>query len=87
MIKKNNDRFDNLEEFIDNITRGGEVEFFFNNKKYSITQPKGRIAFFEQENEQSIIFFNDVNELITFKIDGEEIQNIVTIIQPFFRCF
>jgi len=38
-IKGFTDKFNSLEEFIDNLNRGGEIEFSFGEKKYSITHP------------------------------------------------
>jgi hypothetical protein len=87
MIKGNEDKFDDLEEFVDNLNRGGEIEFFYNKKKYSITHPESLIAFIEQENENSLKYFKDIETLLKHKIEGREIRNIVTEIQPFFRCF
>jgi hypothetical protein len=86
-IKGNTDKFESLEEFIDNLNRGGEIEFFFNEKKYSISQPEGNPTFIEQGNENSLRDFNNVNELLEYKIDNQKISDIVTLIQPFFRCF
>jgi len=87
IIKCDTDKFDSLEEFVDNLNRGGEIEFSFNGKKYSITHPEGMISFIEQGNECSLIDFSDVNQLLKHKIDGQDICSIVTEIQPFFRCF
>jgi hypothetical protein len=87
MIKGNEDKFDNLEEFVDNINRGGEIEFLFHEKKYSITHTEDVIAFIEQNNESALMYFKNIDELLKHKIDDQEIRNIVTEIQPFFRCF
>jgi hypothetical protein len=86
-ISGNTDKFESLEEFIDNLNRGGEIEFLFNEKKYSISHPEGNLTFIEQGNENSLRDFNNVNELLEYKIDNQKISDIVTLIQPFFRCF
>jgi hypothetical protein len=86
-IKGDYDLFDSLEEFIDNIKRGGEIEFEFNNKKHSITQPEGELNYIEFENMNSLSVFNNINELLEFEIDGERIKDIATKIKPFFRTF
>ena len=86
-IKCDTDKFENLNEFCDFHSRGGEVEFSFNKKKYSITHPKGLISFIEHGNESSLKYFKNIEELLSHKIDGCEIRSIVTQIQPFFRCF
>ena len=86
-IKSNNEKFDNLAEFIDNLERGGEIEFTYNCKNYSIAHPDGKLCFIEQYNDQSMMDFNNIQELLEYTIDDKKIKDIVTIIQPFFRCF
>jgi hypothetical protein len=86
-IRKIDEKFDSLDEFIDNIERGGEIEFAYNNKNYSITHSGGKLCFVEQYNAQSAVDFNIIQELLEYTIDGKKIKDIVTIIQPFFRCF
>ena len=86
-IKGDNEKFESLDEFIDNIERGGEVEFIYNNKKYSITHSDKKICYIEQGNALSIRDFVDINELLDFTIEGNKFKNIVKEIQPFFRCF
>ena len=52
-IKNNNDNFESVEEFIDFLNRGGEVEFRFNNRIYSITHGYKHLYFIEQYNALS----------------------------------
>lgn len=88
MLKKGNrDKFDSIEEFVDNLERGGEVEFIYNKKNYSITRPNGLICFMEVGNEASEVIFNKVNELLEYKIENQKIRDIITCIEPYFRCF
>jgi hypothetical protein len=86
-IKGNNEKFESLDEFIDNLSRGGEIEFIYKDKKYSIIHPDGKLSFLEQHNEESFIDFNDIHELLEYSIENNKIKDIVTEIEPFFRCF
>ena len=86
-IKGDTDKFDSLDEFIDNINRGGEIEFIFNEKEYSISHSKSSISFIEQGKKDSLRNFKNVNELLEYKVDNQKISDIVTLIQPLFRCF
>jgi hypothetical protein len=86
-IKGNYKKFNNLDEFIDNLSRGGEIEFIYKNKKYSITHPEGKLCFIEQNNIISERIFYNIQELLKYTIEDEKIENIVTEIQPSFRCF
>jgi hypothetical protein len=86
-IKGDDDCFESLHEFVDNITRGGEIEFEYKGKKYSITQPEGKLNYIEMGNEMSLTEFKDVFELLDFRISGEAIKDIILEIHPFFRTF
>ena len=84
---KNDDMFENVEEFVDNLKRGGEIEFKFEKGNYSITHVKGKLCFIEIGDESSIRYFENVKELLEFKINERKIEDIVEEIQPTFRCF
>jgi len=86
-IKNNNDNFESVEEFIDFLNRGGEVEFRFNNRKYSITHGNKNLYFIEQYNMLSEQVFSSVDELLDYKIENHKIYDIITVIEPFFRTF
>jgi len=85
-IKGFTDRFDSVGEFVDNLSRGGEIEFVYNGDQYSITHPGGRLnigCIASQEDR----FFDSIDQLLDFKIDDKCVRDIVTEIQPTFRCF
>lgn len=86
-IKDENEMFENLDEFIKNISRGGEVEFIYKEEKYSITHMSGMIIFIKIGDDSTIREFKNTDELIDYKIEGKKIKDIVTEIQPYFRCF
>jgi hypothetical protein len=84
-VKNDNSLFDSLEEFVDTINRGGEIEFEYENRKHSITQPDGKLNYIEFNNESSLAEFGNISELLDYKISGRKIREIVTEIKPFFR--
>ena len=86
-IKKNNDNFESVEEFIDFLNRGGEVEFRFNNRIYSITHGNKNLYFIEQYNALSEQMFSSIDELLDYKIENHKMYDIITVIEPFFRTF
>lgn len=85
--KDNNDMFDSLEEFMDNLERGGEVEFTYNHANYSITHASGMIIFIKIGDSDSIREFEGVNKLLEHKVDGVPMRGIVKDIKPYFRTF
>jgi len=86
-FKEDNDPFESVEELVDNLSRGGEIEFTYKEKKYSITHPDGKLSFGEEYNEESYKDFDSIDALLEYEVEGEKIRDIVTLIQPFFRCF
>ena len=86
-IKNNNDNFESVEEFIDFLNRGGEVEFRFNNRIYSITHGYKHLYFIEQYNALSEQMFSSIDELLDYKIENHKMYDIITVIEPFFRTF
>lgn len=86
-IKNNHDKFESVKEFIDFLNRGGEVEFRFNNKIYSITHGNNSLYFIEQYNMLSQQTFSSICELLEYKIENYKIYDIITVIEPFFRTF
>lgn len=87
IIKEIDEKFESIEEFSENIARGGEVEFVYNNKKFSITRQNNNIYLIEIGNNQSEREFSDINQLLDYKIDNCIFRDIVTLIEPYFRCF
>ena len=63
------------------------LTYIFENQKYSTTQPGDRLCFIKIGDEESIQFFDKVDELLDFRIHNKKIRNIITEIEPYFRCF
>ena len=94
-IKGDNDRFDSYEEFLDNISRGGEVEFYYQNTKYTLTHGKDndgcRLVYFGVANSDEICecrIENDNFDFVgDFVLDGQKLRQIVCDFNVVFRCF
>ena len=86
-IKNDTDKFETVDEFIDFLNRGGEVEFKFNNRIYSITHGNKNFYFIEQYNALSEQVFFSIDELLGYKIENHKLYDIITAIEPFFRTF
>ncbi len=86
-----NDNFKSFEELIYNIQRGGEVEFVYNNKKYSITHViegnENQIHLLEHYNYDSLVIYKNPNEIGEYLINERKLKDIVTEIEVTFRCF
>jgi hypothetical protein len=83
----NNNNFKSLEELIDNIARGGEVEFEYNREQYSITHsPKGIhiMQFYKYETES---IFKTPNEIAGYQLGDELLGDVIERLNVVFRCF
>lgn len=85
--KDNIDQFKSMEEFVDNIQRGGEVEFYYKQNRYSLTRQNRRIYLTQIGSGEDDIEFDDVEQLLSYEIDNYKFYDIVTKIEPYFRCF
>jgi len=85
-IKGDSDRFESVGEFIDNLSRGGEIEFVYNGDQYSIVHSGSRLVLVHVASQDDH-FFDSIDQLLDFKIDDKCVRDIVTEIQPTFRCF
>lgn len=81
------EKFNDLEEFIDNIKRGGEVEFIYDGTGYSVTQPEGMISFIKMGDLESERVFKNVQELLEYTIGTEKVKDIIVGADIKFRCF
>lgn len=91
--KSDNEPFDSYREFLDNISRGGEVVFYYNENKYTLTHGT-------DNDGVKLVYFGIVNSVSEYKIingdfdvigdillDGSAIREIVTEFKVEFRCF
>lgn len=85
--KGSRDKFENIEEFVYNLKRGGEIEFTFNEGNYSITYPEEKLCLVNIGDEMSEVFFENIDSLLEYEITGNKIVDIITILEPYFRCF
>ncbi|MBE6899476.1 MAG: hypothetical protein E7479_02255 [Ruminococcaceae bacterium] len=75
------------EELYDNISRGGEIEFNYNNKHYSITHIEQGIIVMEAYNDDSEQIYSQSEEVGEYIIQGKKLKDILDEIIITFRCF
>ena len=81
------ERFKSYEELIENISRGGEVEFSYNGKKYSILPIHEGIVVTEQYNDENEVIYKDLRDIGEYKIDDEYLKDVISKADIMFRCF
>lgn len=77
----------NLTELYDNISRGGEIEFTYNDKQYSITHSNEGIHVMEAYNYSTEIVYQSPGEIGEYIIDGEKLKDFFVNVEITFRCF
>ena len=71
-------RFVSIDDFKDSVTRGGEVNFEWNNRDYWIAHPNGTPIIYESDKPETTKHYANVDELLNHKLDGEPLRRIVT---------
>ena len=85
MIFDNN--FNNAYDLVDCLNRGCEVEFLYNNKKYSITHVDEGISVMEFYNENSEKTYFDAKKVLEYKINGKLLKDIISEMKIIDRSF
>ena len=81
------ENFKTLEELYDNISRGGEIEFTYNDKQYSITHSNKGIHVMEAYNYSTEQIYTRPEEIGECLIGGEKLKDILDEMVVTFRCF
>ena len=85
--------FANFDELEKNVKRGGEIEFIYNNKSFSITHfcenGRHKVSVMQAYNYDSEKIFDieEISNIGNYTIDGEKLKNIISHCQIVFRCF
>ena len=80
--------FDTIDEFVDNISRGGEVELEYNGNLYfagMIGENKWTAC--EQHNDESSKEYVSAEEVCSYPIEDKTIGEVITKAKITFRCF
>jgi hypothetical protein len=79
--------FKSIDELIENISWGGEIEFFYNSHSYSITHTKDGIHFMKAYDDLSEKTFKKASEIVVYEIEGKQFGSMIEDITITFRCF
>jgi len=77
----------NITELYDNISRGGEIEFTYKNKNYSITHSKEAIHVMEAYNYDSEMIYKNPSDIGEYSVEGEHLKDFFDKVIITFRCF
>lgn len=69
--------FKTISDFKWCMKQGGEVEFEWNGKEYSITHPEGMINICESSTEENEKNYKTADEALEYMIDGQRLRKII----------
>ena len=80
--------FDTVAEFVDNISRGGEIEFEYNGKLYFAGMiDDNKWTAYEQYNDESSKEYASAEKVCLYPIEDKTIGEVITKAKITFRCF
>lgn len=75
-------------DLIEALKKGCEVEFFYKEKKYSITHLRnGKIIIGEFYNSDSEKIYNEESQVLEYKIEDKRLKDIITEMKVIERSF
>ena len=78
--------FEYIEELYENISRGGEVEFEYGGRKYSITHSNKGIHVMEFYNYSSETVYELPEEVGEYNLIDKKLKDVITDLVIHFRC-
>ncbi len=78
-------RFKSFDDFEDCMIRGGEVEFIYNKKIYSITHYDGKTGICEAYKPETEFLGDTADEILEYIIDGVKLRDIITKVEVIIR--
>ena len=80
-------QFQSVDEFIDCIRRGGEVEFIYREKAYSVTHHADSIFVIEACNESSEKQFSTPRGALEYQLEDRKLKDVLLDLDITFRTF
>ena len=74
-------------DLIECLNRGCEVEFLYDDKKYSITHTDNEICITEFYNEESERFYTDAHQAMEYMIGDKQLKDIIQDMKIIDRSF
>lgn len=86
-IKNMEEKFESFEEFVDYISRGGELEFKYKGEEYCVLPTNKYIYISKQYDEKSEKIYSTPEEVGKYLIGNESIKDIITNVEVIMRLF
>lgn len=80
-------KYRNMEQMYYELRRGGEIEFKYKGKMYSITHVKDKICVTEFYREDTEAFYDKCESISGYEINGQRLEEILGEIEITLSCF
>lgn len=81
-----NSQIEDLQVILDMLRAKADLEFVYNNKKFSIVYPNGKILLLEQNTENEIEF-ETTQAFLDYVHEGKKMKDVILEAQITFRSF
>lgn len=76
------DEYEDVQELIDDLEMGLEVEFGYDGKEWAIRPQVGNYCIYEKDNEASYQEYPTIKEMLDgYKFDGKPLRDVATEIR------
>lgn len=77
VISIDDNKFETLCEFTDALRRGGEIQFLWKDHEYSVLPIRKRFVICEANLPETSCWYDNTDELLNHKVDGEKLRSII----------
>lgn len=76
------DEYESVQELIDDLEMGLEIEFEYAGKEWAILPREGHLCIYEKHNEESYREYPTIEEMLDgYKFDGKPLRDVATEIR------
>ena len=84
-MKKYDNKFNSIDDLVQAVKRGCEIEFLYKGKKYGIIPLKKGVAIYEFHNMESEKFYDKIEDITTHIIENKALSDIIEEMKIIFR--
>ena len=79
-------QFESISDFKWSMKCGGEAEFEWNGKEYSIVSTDEGLSICEANRQETVLISRDAEKILDYIIDGKKLREIITDVKVNFRA-
>jgi hypothetical protein len=80
-------KFESIEEFVDCLKRGAEVELSYNDKHYSIVHVENKVSIAEAYTEANEVSYDQAEDALGYPVGSKTLGEILLSVNVLMRTF